>query len=323
MNINEQAVHDLVTRQIDLMRYERSVRRDVLQQLAAMQAEVEARLRQRDLDTLTRREMAALLADIETILARDYDLISGSLQTQQAEVAEAESDWLFWWLGGLAAAYGLQQAAKPLLDTQKRALARDTLIGGLTLAEAWQRQRDDLMARLKAQIRMDAVNQAGSDIRLAFNRAVNNAKATTATWISAIGNQAVYLAGQVNPLVKGYGHVSVLDSKTSTVCASRHGKRWNKRKQPLGHDFAFRPPPIHPHCRSKLVWLFDLKAGFVDVSGTDWVQGRTLQQLQEQFGAGVGKMLHDGTISLHDAVRQGGLVPMTLDELRKKYAKAK
>jgi len=32
MNINEQVVHDLLTRQIDLMRYEHSVRREVLQQ---------------------------------------------------------------------------------------------------------------------------------------------------------------------------------------------------------------------------------------------------------------------------------------------------
>lgn len=53
--------------------------------------------------------------------------------------------------------------------------------------------------------------------------------------------------------------------------------------------------------------------------GEDWVQGRTLAQLQEQFGKGIGQMLHDGTISLHDAVRRGGLVPMTLRELQEKY----
>ena len=50
MNINEQVVHDLLTRQIDLMRYERGVRREVLHQLERMQREIEAKLRQHDLN---------------------------------------------------------------------------------------------------------------------------------------------------------------------------------------------------------------------------------------------------------------------------------
>ena len=57
---------------------------------------------------------------------------------------------------------------------------------------------------------------------------------------------------------------------------------------------------------------------FNGISGEDWVESRTLAQLQEQFGQGVGQMLHDGTISLHDAVRNGGLQPMTLNELKQK-----
>ena len=56
MNINEQVVHDLLTRQIDLMRYERGVRREVLRQLERMHREIEAKLRQHDLDTLSKRE---------------------------------------------------------------------------------------------------------------------------------------------------------------------------------------------------------------------------------------------------------------------------
>ncbi len=57
---------------------------------------------------------------------------------------------------------------------------------------------------------------------------------------------------------------------------------------------------------------------FEGITGDDWVNSRSLKELQEQFGVGIGQMLHDGTISLHDAVRQGGLVPMTLKELRDK-----
>ena len=56
-----------------------------------------------------------------------------------------------------------------------------------------------------------------------------------------------------------------------------------------------------------------------DVSGDDWVKSRTLDELQEQFGVGVGQMLFDGTIELHQAVKSGGLQAMTLQELQAKY----
>lgn len=323
MTPNEQIIHDLLTRQIDLMRYERSVRREVLQRLEAMRSEVEDKLRGQNLDEMGRRELAALLADIEAILSRDYDLIAGSLNT--ADVVEDESEWLFVWLGGMAAMYGLPEP-KRLPETHKQALQNGLLVGGLTIAEAFAGQRDALMSRIRAQVRMAAVGGSDweslkTDLQAAFKRAIQHAETTTATWISTIANQTTYWAGKANPWVKGYRHISVLDSKTSSVCTNRHGKLWDKQKQPQGHDFAFRVPPMHPNCRSRLVWVADLGDDFQGVIGEDWVKGRTLAQLQEQFGKGIGQMLHEGTISLHDAVRRGGLVPMTMRDLQRKYPK--
>ncbi|MDO4693677.1 MAG: minor capsid protein [Eikenella sp.] len=322
MTPNEQIIHDLLTRQIDLMRYEHSVRREVLQRLEAMRREVEGQLRGQNLDEMGRRELAALLADIEAILSRDYDLISGYLNT--AEVVEDESEWLFVWLGSLAAMYGLPEP-KRLPETHKQAMQNGLLVGGLTIAEAFAGQRDALMSRIRAQVRMAAVGGSDwenlkTDLQAAFKRARQYAETTTATWISTIANQTTYWAGKANPWVKGYRHVSVLDSKTSSICTNRHGKLWNKQKQPQGHDFAFRVPPMHPNCRSRLVWVADLGDDFQGVSGEDWVKGRTLVQLQEQFGKGIGQMLHDGTISLHDAVRRGGLEAITLRGLRREHA---
>ena len=112
--------------------------------------------------------------------------------------------------------------------------------------------------------------------------------------------------------------MGILDSKTSAVCAARHGKLWDKKHQPIGHDWVFHVPPLHPNCRSMLVPA-SLDEPFEGITGDDWVNSRSLKELQEQFGVGIGQMLHDGTISLHDAVRQGGLVPMTLGELKQKY----
>lgn len=67
--------------------------------------------------------------------------------------------------------------------------------------------------------------------------------------------------------------------------------------------------------------MFDLAAPFHGITGEDWVKGRTLPQLQEQFGHGIGRMLHDGKISLADAVRSDGLASVTLAELRERYGR--
>lgn len=91
---------------------------------------------------------------------------------------------------------------------------------------------------------------------------------------------------------------------------------WDKHYEPIGHSYPFRRPALHPNCRSKLVFVFDLDAPFEDISGEDWVKGRTLAELQEQFGKGIGQMLHDGTITLSDAVKSGGLKAATLKELK-------
>ena len=114
MNIDEQAIHDLLTRQIDLMRFERSVARDALRQLERMQEEVEANLRRRELSALNRRELERLLADISAILAHYYGLIGNDMVKVQQQTVEDESDWLFWWLGGIGGgfrAFGQCEAA--------------------------------------------------------------------------------------------------------------------------------------------------------------------------------------------------------------------
>lgn len=317
MNIDTQAVHDLVTRQIDLLRYERGVRRDMLKQLAQMQEEVEGRLKRKDLSELTRRELNALLADIETVLSRDYDLIAGRLETEQAEAVEYESLWLFAWLAALSVSQ--QAEPKPLSDAAVKSLSDGLFVGGLTVSEAVAWQKAALMQKIKSAVRMAAVSDGAdiaADVADLFKRKARDLTAVTATWIGTLSAAVIEAFGKINPAIKGYRHVSVLDGKTSGVCTARHGLMWDKQHNPIGHSYPFRRPALHPHCRSKLVFVFDLDAGFEGVSGEDWVKGRTLEQLQEQFGKGAGEMLHRRIITLNDAVRADGLRAATLKELK-------
>lgn len=320
MNIDEQAIHDLLTRQIDLLRFERSLAQDVLRQLARMREDVEERLRRRDLAELNRRELERLLADISAILAHYYGLIGNDMAKVQQQTVEDESDWLFWWLVALAADFALSGNVKPLSDTARADIGKNVLTGGLTLGEALASLRRNLFESLMRTVRLAAAGGAAlADVGDVFRRHFVSVRTFTRTWMSSVSNTVRSAFGSANGMVKGWRHISVLDAKTSGICTARNGLMWDRQKKPIGHDYPFAKPPLHPNCRSMLIIVFDADAPFDGVSGEDWVKSRSLPQLQEQFGKGVGQMLHEGKISLADAVRSDGLAAVTLADLRRKY----
>lgn len=320
MNIDEQAIHDLLTRQIDLLRFERSLAQDVLRQLARMREDVEERLRRRDLAELNRRELERLLADISAILAHYYGLIGNDMAKVQQQTVEDESDWLFWWLGALAADFALSGNVKPLSDTARADIGKNVLTGGLTLGEALASLRRNLFESLMRTVRLAAAGGAAlADVGDVFRRHFVSVRTFTRTWMSSVSNTVRSAFGSANGMVKGWRHISALDAKTSGMCTARNGLMWDRQKKPIGHDYPFAKPPLHPNCRSMLIIVFDADAPFDGVSGEDWVKSRSLPQLQEQFGKGVGQMLHEGKISLADAVRSDGLAVVTLADLRRKY----
>ena len=322
MNIDEQAIHDLLTRQIDLLRFERSLARDVLRQLARMREDVEERLRRRDLAELNRRELERLLADISAILAHYYGLIGNDMAKVQQQTVEDESDWLFWWLGALAADFALSGNVKPLSDTARADIGKNVLTGGLTLGEALASLRRNLFESLMRTVRLTAAGGAAlADVGDVFRRHFVSVQTFTRTWMSSVSNTVRSAFGSANGMVKGWRHISVLDAKTSGMCTARNGLMWDRQKKPIGHDYPFAKPPLHPNCRSMLIIVFDADAPFDGVSGEDWVKSRSLPQLQEQFGKGIGQMLHEGKISLADAVRSDGLAAVTLAELRERYGR--
>ena len=284
---------DLITRQIDLMRLEKRISWEMYQRLLALRDALEnAGDDAREIDRLIDR----YFAELETWFMRQHEA-----------VADDERDWLFWLLIGLGvAAQRLPQGA-----------LYDLRVGSLKLREWWAGWRADFKRKAKQMLLSHLLHDEPMDWQRVFQAAWLRLKALSATWISTLISEAVYQLGRLNPAVKGFRHISVLDGKTSSVCAARHGLLWGRDLQPIGHSFVFQRPALHPHCRSRLAWWFG--EPWHDVTGEDWVKSRTLGQLQEQFGQGVGQMLHDGTIELHQAVKSGGLQAMTLRELQAKY----
>lgn len=310
MNLNQQAIHDFITRQLDLLRYEKTVRAEIFSLLDTMQTSVA--------EKLGNPNAQAVIDGVEKILNDGYALVLKALDV--LPVLDAEFLWLYGWLGGLATAYKLRDKIVPFTKKAVNKIAQSFTLGGLTLPESVGKQRDDLLLKLKSLVRSADDKLGFSDLADTFNRAKQHAQTLSKTWINAVQNTAHEVFGRINPLVKAYRHVSVLDGDTSAVCTLRNGLLWNKKHEPIGHNEVFKRPPLHPNCRSKLVYVFNLKDEFQGISGDDWVKSRNLKELQEQFGKGIGLMLFDGKIKLSQAV--DGLRSLSLTELRHQYTES-
>lgn len=305
MDINQKLLNALITRHIDLMRYETSVRAEVFAKLDEMQDDVWGFV------------LSGSLKKVEHIITQGYELLLKMWDV--LPVFSAEMAWLSATLGGLAVAYKLKDKIVPFAQNKLKDLADKFTIGGLTLPESVAKQRDDLVRKLKQIVRfakIDDVLPSSDDVQAEFDRAKSSLKTLSKTWINSAIHTAHDAFAKVNPMIKGFRHVSTLDGKTSSVCTHRNGLLWDKKHNPIGHAELFKRPPLHPNCRSKMVYVYDLNKPFDGMTGAEWVKSRSLEQLQEQFGKGIGQMLFDGQITLADAL--DGLKPLTLKQLQEK-----
>lgn len=310
MDINQKLLNALITRHIDLMRYETSIREQVFAKMGKMQDDVWGFV------------LSGSLKKVEHIITQGYELLLKMWDV--LPVFNAEMAWLSATLGGLAVAYKLKDKIIPFAQNKLKDLADKFTIGGLTLPESVAKQRDDLVRKLKQIVRfsqIDDILPSKEEIQSIFNGFKNRAKTLSKTWINSAIHTAHDAFAKVNPMIKGFRHVSTLDGKTSSVCTHRNGLLWDKKHKPIGHAELFKRPPLHPNCRSKMVYVYDLKKPFDGMTGADWVKSRSLKELQDQFGVGIGKMLFDGEIDLADAL--DGLKPLTLAELKGKVAQQK
>ena len=308
--MNKTLIFELITHQIDLMRYEKIVRADVFALLDNMQNDVSSKMVSGSLNTQ--------IEHVEHIVKHGYESILNILDV--LPVLDSEMLWLAATLSALTTAYRLKDKIIPFAQQKLKELAAKFTLGGLTLPETIAKQRHDLSNKIKAWLRQAKIDDTTpnlSELGDFFDRAKNNAKTMTRTWINSVSHTAHEAFAKLNPFVKGFRHLSILDGKTSTVCTHRNGLLWDKKHEPIGHNESFKRPPLHPNCRSQLVYVYDLNEPFDGFSGSDWVQSRTLEQLQEQFGQGIGQMLFDGSVQLSDALE--GMHKMSLKELRQQY----
>ena len=316
MTTDQQIANDLITRQLDTIRVEIGLENELLSQVEQLKKDITALIAGVDLTTLTKAQLNELLKRIEKAINDFYADCTEQMQQTINDIGDNEARYLPRLF--ISATDG-NSGIKHLSDAQITSLTAGILLGGLTLKETFAVQEAQLFNAVKRQIRTSAVNGNLPDIATVFKKSGNWIKATLPTATGAIRNQIIYAFGRINSKVKGWQHYSIIDERTSAICFSRNHLIWDKDKQPIGHDQIFQLPPLHCRCRSIVLPLTDLQAESDGMTNEKWINSRSLAQLQEQFGKGIGKMLKSGEVTIADIVKNGGLQPMTLTELKEKY----
>lgn len=155
-----------------------------------------------------------------------------------------------------------------------------------------------------------------------------NADAMVRTSMQHVSSCARFLTWEKNAdLIKGYEIVATLDGRTTAVCRSLDGKKFDIGKGPM--------PPLHVRCRTTTVPVLDSqfdfldegatrssKDGYVDANTTyyGWLKSQPEAFQDSVLGPSRGKLFRDGGLSAEDFARLNlgrNFKPLTLDEMKK------
>jgi len=248
----ERAIVDAYTRRaLLLLRVGRGLGQDAAAELRKLGKELRAILGGAEINALGRRELTALLREVDAAIAQRYASIAEQQAEELANLAEIEAQW-----------------AAPQHRTRiAPAIAAGLLVLGLPLARHWQRQAEGLTDRVAAAVRSAATTGQDASALLAAivgqgrpgrerGGLMEGARQQATTLAATSAHAAAYEARQRAWAARGVRYLkwhAILDPHTTIGCAARAGLIYTTDFQPVNHDIPLdRPPPRHFNCRSLL-----------------------------------------------------------------------
>lgn len=352
-SLNETIADRLRAHTISLLRVAADFRAPLHALLLDLETDLIAAVMRADLgrDEITRFQRSRLdrmLGQVQGAIRTVYGDIADEHDDYERDLAGHEAQYAARVVNGAASVDlipGLQltpEFVEKILD--------GTMIEGAPSRNWWEKQAADVAVRFEGEMRKGIVTGETNDqlvrrIRgtreASFRDGVmpiarRNAEALVRSSTLAVANQARQEVWEKNDdLIASYMQVSTLDSRTTRLCIARSGKRWDaKTKEPIGHDFKFRVPPLHWQCRSTMVPVtktfrdmgIDLdevppstRASIdgqvpADMSFDEWLKGKDEAFQNDLLGKGRADLFRSGKITLTDLVDQNDR-PLTIAEL--------
>jgi len=332
-NISDVLADATISRALILQRIANGLSRDVASQYQSIIDDIVKTIKSTDSE-ITIRNMNKLIKELKSKVETDLPIYQdlNDLGIQEAT----------WAATSINTAVGVDIVSRIAPASAIEKIVNTSLMEGATIKSWFQSLDASMQVDLDRAVKLgvsigETTPQIAKRVQDKLLISKSQAESITRTAIATVSNQARDATWMENSeLFKGWEHLSVLDNRTSTICATRDGAYWTldgKGLNEKGKKFNFRRPPLHFRCRSLLLPI--LKSGLeLDIQGTratmdgqvsaditfdKWFDSKDKAFQEEFLGKGRYNLYKKGTITFNDLVNQNGR-ELTLKELKEKYS---
>lgn len=317
--------------QLDAMRVSAGAQRDVLRILRAMERELLGKLAGDSLTDWSRARIRQQLAETRDVIRGYYERTAAISTDAAVGIADVAAK-----VTASSIVVGGERAVLPtaaVLET----IAGNAIVQGAVQADWWSRQTTDTTFRFAAAVRQgiaaaETNQQIIQRVRRVMDVSRANAAALVQTSVATVANDARQAVFDANAdIIKRYRAVATLDTHTCERCAPLDGLEWLPDGTPYGgHRQPMPRYPLHYNCRCLMIPVVldgpiegqrATAGGPVSASLTfnGWLERQPKAKQIEVLGKGRAELYRAGKITLMDLTSGAGR-PLTLDELRSKYA---
>lgn len=324
MNTNDEILDLLLKRDLLLQRVSNGLSKEIASQYIKMIDEAINSLGKVDISLIN---MNKIIKEINSNIGLDY----ASVEDNFNEVAITEASFV---PNGINALVGVDIVNKKLSDTLVNKIIKNSYLSdGNTIKEGFEKLDTRLQETFQNQIRLGVLNGDTTQTIIKNLKPYmtdfkdNRIDALVKTALSTVVNNTRLETYKENEeIFKGYQHQSVLDSRTTFICAERDNKEWDLELKPIGHKLPFKQTPLHYRCRSIILPLtksyrelgLDIDEipigtrsslnGYVpaNTSFSQWFDKQSADFKENYLGKGRYQLYKDGKITLSDLVNQRG-----------------
>ena len=288
-SVNSKIADASVHHQVDLLRIEAGLERDVLKLMQGLSGDLSALLAKKgawagdDIPGDMKR-IQKLQKQSDAIIDDLYGKLNSETTSEMKDAARYAAEWV---PSAINTAIGANIADVTLTTELLNSVVKNTLVEGAPSAAWWAKQSGDLKLNFMREMRTgilqgenlsdltrrirgrrengyaDGLLPPGKDattgrtIRATMRPATRNAQALAITSVQQVmGDARMEAYRQNSDLIKGVQQISTLDGRTSPVCRAYDHAAWDLEGNPLPGfpDLLFNGgPPRHFRCRSVLV----------------------------------------------------------------------
>ena len=338
MNVPNEIFDSLVSRELNLNRFDADLRKRVVELLNNLEKDIISQLEGKNISNWRRDRLNRQLQTIKETISDYYKQTSQITSQDYVDLAKAEANYVKDEINRIVTVdlFSAMPSANQLAK-----LADETMIQGAPNKEWWSRQSADMYFRFASVIRMgygqgESISSIVERLRSQMAIGKRNAEALVRTAVHTVSSGARELMYEENKkYLKGKLYVAVLDNRTSVQCIAYDGSVYDMDNKPIGGTkLPYRDLPAHWNCRSMYIPVLktfkELGINLPDMpkstrSSMDgqvpedttfktFLEGKSIEFQNQVLGKGKAELWRQGKITLQQLIDQSGN-PIPLKDL--------